>query len=244
MLKAVFFDLDGTLLPLKEMKFARLYFKTLYKKVSFLGIKKLSLYKALYKGALGVINNNGEQTNEKLFWDIVTNYLGKDILNHMDLLNDYYLNEYKKCLKASKKRPESKKIVEFCKVLGLKTVLSTNPVFPKAAVINRMDYVLLNENDFDYITTYDNSRFCKPNPNYFKEILNDLNLKPEEVIVIGNNEVEDGLCAKKAGITSYLIDGKYLITKNKKKDIEIPIIKLHDVIKTIKNEYDLRKENH
>ena len=44
MIKAIFFDLDGTLLPLNERKFAKIYFKTLYKKVKFLKISKMSFF--------------------------------------------------------------------------------------------------------------------------------------------------------------------------------------------------------
>ena len=45
MIKAIFFDLDGTLLPLNERKFAKIYFKTLYKKVKFLKISKMSFFR-------------------------------------------------------------------------------------------------------------------------------------------------------------------------------------------------------
>ena len=37
MLKAVFFDLDGTLLPLNEEQFVKVYFGSLYLKVKDLG---------------------------------------------------------------------------------------------------------------------------------------------------------------------------------------------------------------
>ena len=50
-----------------------------------------------------------------------------------------------------------------------------------------MSYVGLTFDDFDYVTTYENSHNCKPNPQYFIDLLNKFNLKPSEVILFGNN---------------------------------------------------------
>lgn len=235
MIKAIFFDLDGTLLPLNERKFGKIYFRTLYKKVKFLKISKLNFFKALYKGAKAQVNNDGTESNEVVFWESIKENLGMDLSKYKDVLNEYYNTTYLKTKKATKPCAESKKIIEFCKENNLKTVLSTNPIFPKLAVLNRMNFVNLKEKDFDYITHYSNSSYCKPNPLYFKKILETLNLKPEEVILFGNNEIEDAKCANEVGIKCYLID-RCLIAQNKKKDIIYPIIKIKEVIPTIKKE--------
>lgn len=235
MIKAIFFDLDGTLLPLNERKFAKIYFKTLYKEVKFLKISKLNFFKALYKGAIAQVNNDGTRTNEEVFWDSIKATLGMDLSIYKDVLDEYYKTGYLKSKKATWDCPESKKIIDFCRENNLKTVLSTNPIFPKLAVLNRMNFINLKEEDFTYITYYSNSSYCKPNPLYFKSILKTLNLKPEEVILFGNNEIEDAECAKQAGIKCYLID-HCLILQNKKEDIIYPIIKIEDVISIIKKE--------
>lgn len=235
MIKAIFFDLDGTLLPFDEKKFSRIYFDTLYPQVEFLKISKRNFFKALIKGALAEVHNDGKRTNEEVFWDAIKESLNMDLSIYKDVLDDYYNNQYLECIKATKPQPESKKIVEFCKENGLKVVLSTNPVFPHLAIVNRMKFVDLNEEDFDYITDYSNSRFSKPNKEYFIDILKTLDLKPDEVIIFGNNEIEDGLCGEEAGIRTYLLD-KYLISKSKRKNIKYPIIKVEEVIDVIKKE--------
>lgn len=235
MIKAIFFDLDGTLLPLNERKFAKIYFKTLYKKVKFLKISKMNFFKALYKGALAQVKNDGTRTNEEVFWESIKNTLGMDLSIYKDVLNEYYNTSYLKTKRATKPCLESKKIVEFCRENGLKTILSTNPIFPRLAVLNRMNFVNLKEEDFDYITNYSNSTCCKPNSLYFEKLLETLNLKAEEVILFGNNEIEDAKCAREIGIKCYLIE-RCLISQNKKKDITYPIIKIEEVIPTIKKE--------
>ena len=50
--------------------------------------------------------------------------------------------------------------------------------------------------------------------NYSSEDGDKFSLKPEEVIVFGNNDYEDGDCASALGIKVYLVDG-YLIRSEK-----------------------------
>ena len=106
MIKAIFFDLDGTLLPLNERKFAKIYFKTLYKKVKFLKISKMSFFKALYKGALAQVKNDGTRTNEEVFWESIKNTLGMDLSIYKDVLNEYYQTSYLKTTKTCEKNDE------------------------------------------------------------------------------------------------------------------------------------------
>ena len=65
-------------------------------------------------------------------------------------------------------------------------------------------------------------------------LLDKFSLKPEEVIVFGNNDDEDGDCASALGIKVYLVDG-YLIRSEKARG-NYPIILLSNVIDVIKEE--------
>ena len=76
----------------------------------------------------------------------------------------------------------------------------------------------------DYITSYENSNYTKPNPMYFQVLLDKFNLKPEEVILFGNNEYEDAWCAYQLGIKTYLIN-EYLMESDKLLE-KAPIINL------------------
>ena len=73
-----------------------------------------------------------------------------------------------------------------------------------------MSFVNLRPDDFILVTTYENSSYCKPNPKYFEACLSKLGLKPDEVILFGNNTKEDGDCASSLGIKTYLVNG-YII---------------------------------
>ncbi len=67
-----------------------------------------------------------------------------------------------------------------------------------------MGWVGVKPEDFELVTDYDNSSFCKPNPEYFREICDKIGVKPEECVMIGNNTVEDTAAAK-LGIKVFLV---------------------------------------
>ena len=65
--------------------------------------------------------------------------------------------------------------------------------------------VLLKEEYFDEITSYDLYHFAKPNPEYYKEILSRHNLDASEVIFFGNSPSQDIAPTTSIGIKSYLV---------------------------------------
>jgi FMN phosphatase YigB (HAD superfamily) len=232
MLKAVFFDLDGTLLPLDEQKFIEIYVSELVKKFVPLGYDKNKILDFSQKSIIAMFNNDGSKTNEEVYRDVYKDIFGKYDDNDVNHILDFHQNEFFKTKEACGYNPLAKEIVKFVKDNNLLSVLSTNPVFQKTCTISRMGFTDLIESDFDYITTYENSRFCKPNPNYFIDLLNKFNLKSDEVIVFGNNTYEDGECSLGANIKCYLIKD-YLIRHPKAKH-EFEIIEMHEVIDKIK----------
>ena len=66
---------------------------------------------------------------------------------------------------------------------------------------------------------------------YYHDILEKFNLKPEEVILFGNNTFEDGDSSLACNIKAYLIDGCLINDPRSKNQFEI--IKMEDVIPVI-----------
>ena len=67
-IKNVFFDLDGTLLPMDQEAFTKLYFKNLAKRLAPHGYDPEKLISAIWAGTASMIKNDGSQTNEDAFW--------------------------------------------------------------------------------------------------------------------------------------------------------------------------------
>ena len=68
-IKMVLFDLDGTLLPMDQDVFIGTYLKKLSKKLEPYGYMKDLVVDTILKGTYAMVNNNGEKTNEEVFWE-------------------------------------------------------------------------------------------------------------------------------------------------------------------------------
>lgn len=110
----------------------------------------------------------------------------------------------------------SDKVVKKAKEKGIRTYLATNPVFPKVATMNRIKWAGLDAEDFELITTYEDNCYCKPNVDYYRTILEQFHLRPEECLMVGN-DVEEDLAIRKLGVKTFLVTD----TKENKKDLPI-----------------------
>ncbi|MBQ8143906.1 MAG: HAD family hydrolase, partial [Butyricicoccus sp.] len=68
-IKAVLFDLDGTLLPMDQDKFVEVYFGLLAKRLAPHGYEPKALIHAIGMGIRAMVQNDGSKRNEEAFWD-------------------------------------------------------------------------------------------------------------------------------------------------------------------------------
>ena len=68
MIRAVLFDLDGTLLPMNMEEFTKGYFKLLAKKAAPFGYDAEKLVASIWKGTGAMVKNDGSCSNEEAFW--------------------------------------------------------------------------------------------------------------------------------------------------------------------------------
>ena len=204
-IKAVLFDLDGTLLPMDQEEFVKAYFGLLAKRHAPLGYETKKLYQVLWNGVAAMVKNNGSSVNEDAFWKVFTDIYGKESLKDKAFIDEFYEKEFNQVQAVCGFRKEAGEVVEMVQASGKAVVLATNPLFPHTATENRMRWAGLKPEDFAFYTTYENSRYCKPNPKYYEEILQKLDLRPEECIMIGNDYGEDIVPTEKLGIQSFLL---------------------------------------
>ena len=216
-IKAVLFDLDGTLLKMDQDEFVKTYFKYLAKHLAPRGYEPDKLLKVFWAGVGAMVANDGSVTNEEAFWKAFTQAYGETSIEDKPYLDDFYKNGFNQVQEVCGLYEEAKEIVTLVKEKGKLVVLATNPLFPHTATENRIRWAGLETTDFVEYTTYENCHFCKPNPKYYEEILEKLNLKPEECIMVGNDVEEDMVPADNLGMSRFLLTN-CLINK-KEKDI-------------------------
>lgn len=200
----VLFDLDGTLLPMDQDIFIKKYFGLLAQKLAPHGYDPEKLIQAVWAGTTAMVMNNGKVTNKEAFWITCDAALGRKASKDADIHIEFYRNEFNQVQEACGFEPMAAQIVHSLKDRDYRVVLATNPLFPSIATQNRIRWAGLQPEDFEYITTYENSHYCKPNPDYYREILEQLHLQPEECLMVGNDVGED-MIAQQLGMKVFLL---------------------------------------
>ena len=196
MITTVFFDLDGTLLPMDQEVFLNAYMGGLAEKLTPYGYEPNHLLKSIWKGTGAMVMNDGSRRNDELFWDVFSACFGRDTRCDEPVFQDFYQNEFQNVAKVCGYDSCAAEVIRLVKDTGRKVVLATNPLFPAIATRSRAKWAGLDPDDFLLITTYENSYHSKPNPDYYKEILDKLELKPEECLMVGNDATEDTVPAR------------------------------------------------
>lgn len=204
MITTVFFDLDGTLLPMDQDVFIEHYIGGMAKKMAPYGYEPKLLAKAVWAGTAAMVKNDGSQGNDTVFWDVFSTALGKDARQDEPLFEEFYHKEFQKVKDSCGFDPRAAELIQWLKEKGLTLVLATNPLFPAIATHSRVRWAGLKPEDFRHITTYENSSRCKPNPDYYREILDKLELSPEQCLMVGNDVAED-MIARELGMQVFLL---------------------------------------
>jgi FMN phosphatase YigB (HAD superfamily) len=213
-LRAILFDLDGTLLPMDRQRFLEAYLMQFTKKCASLGLDIERAQVALQAGLSAMLRNDGSMTNEQAFWAQFSFVFGESMTLHRDTFIRFYREEFSLIRHEFTPSPLAAEIVQEVKNKGYITVLATTPVFPRSGTLERMSWAQLNPSWFDLITTYEDFSHTKPHLGYYQEILKQMQLDPKECLMVGNDVTED-LVVQQLGMHVYLVT-EHLINHEEK----------------------------
>lgn len=200
----VLFDLDGTLLPMDLEVFVKDYLGRIAAKLVPHSYDPKQLVDTIWRGTGAMVMNDGSKSNEEAFWALAVGVHGDKIIKDKHLFDRFYEEDFDKIKAVCGHHPAAAQIVHRLKKRGFRVVLATNPIFPARATQWRIQWAGLKPEDFELYTTYENSRYCKPNLNYYRDILEQLNLKPEECLMVGNDVSED-MVVRELGMQVFLL---------------------------------------
>jgi FMN phosphatase YigB (HAD superfamily) len=203
-IKAVLFDLDGTLLPMDQDTFIKAYLGGMAKKLAPHGYNPDELVKAVYAGMKAMTMNDGKNTNEVVFWNAFTEMLGEKVREDIPIFDDFYRNEFQEVKNICGFLSEAAQTVRKLKEMGYRVALATTPMFPSIATESRIRWAGMEPENFEVFTTYENYHFCKPSLNYYKEVIEKLGVKPEECLMVGNDVGED-MVTEELGMKVFLM---------------------------------------
>lgn len=205
MIDTVFFDLDGTLLPMDQDKYVNTYLDLMAVKMEPQGYDPMQLIAAIWSGCWAIAENDGTATNEEVFWQTFCGIFGADARKDEPLLLEFYATDFNLARAVCGFAPEAAEVIGLLKERGVDRVLATAPVFPAIATRQRIRWAGLKLEDFSLITTYENSHYAKPSPEYYREILQKLGKKPENCLMVGNDVAEDMVPAAAVGMQVFLL---------------------------------------
>ena len=200
----VLFDLDGTLLPMDQERFVKTYLGLLAKKMAPHGYDPDGLIKGVWNGTGAMMKNTTGRADEDIFWEVFCGFVGRDARRDEAIFREFYKNEFNQVQAVCGFNPKAAETIALVKRKGFRAALATNPLFPAIATENRTRWAGLDPHDFQLITTYENSTRCKPNPDYYREVLETLGVRGEECLMVGN-DVDEDMVARSLGMRVFLL---------------------------------------
>lgn len=205
----ILFDLDGTLLGLDIDAFVPFYFEALARHFDGILPGGTLVEAVLASTAVMVADRDPSRSNAEVFWDSFLGRVGvtRDRLD--PLFEAFYRDEFPRLGYLARPLPEARTVLERALARGYRVVLATNPIFPRAAILERMRWAGISDIPFALVTAYEDMHACKPHPEYYLEILNLLGAGPRECLMVGN-DVQEDLAASLVGIRTFLVEGPFL----------------------------------
>ena len=208
MINTILFDLDGTLLSIDTEEFIKKYFYALGGKLKDY-FSPEEVYKYFWQSTKYMINNTDPKiTNEEAFFQDFQQHT-EDLEEINALLEEFYEKDFNQLKELGKSNDDMLEAVEVLKEKGYKLVIATNPLFPRSAILNRISWAKVNLDDFDFVTSFEHMHFCKPKIEYYKEVLENIDKKPSECLMVGNDVNED-MISKEIGVKTYLIENNII----------------------------------
>jgi FMN phosphatase YigB (HAD superfamily) len=203
-IRAILFDLDGTLLHNDMNVFLPHYFEMLAARVAHL-VPTDEFMDRLMQASETMMANDGRATNESVFAASFYPLAGHSHQELEPIFLDFYANDYPRLKRLTKPKPEARRVVQQAFDLGYDVVVATNPLFPAIATQHRLEWAGIADLPFRLVTSYENSRAAKPNLLYFEQILETVGHPAEAALVVGDEDMD--MVAGHLGCLTFLVPG-------------------------------------
>lgn len=210
MLKAILFDLDGTLLDIELGSFLDDYFSALGPVLSTLtGMDVTSALDAVMKATGAMCGDHPGISNQDVFNRTFAALTGIDLSHEAAAgpVDRFYRESFPTLRGTCAPHENAAQAVSVARELGLMTSVATNPIFPLAAVVERMRWADLSTSDFEVITSYETSEACKPAPVYFRAVSESLGVSPSECLMVGDDPSLD-MAAADVGMKTFYVGAR------------------------------------
>ena len=202
-MRAILFDLDGTLLDLDTGRFMQRYFAAL-RQVRVPGFNG-DIFSAVVEGTHVMTRPHAGVTNEDAFWGGFGEVTGGRKEEFEPYFARFYVEVFPTLRGGAGPSPHAREVVQTALDLGLGVAIATNPLFPRMAIDHRISWAGLSDLvPRLHVTSYENSTACKPLGGYFTETASALGARPEECLMVGD-DAELDLPAAMTGMRTFYV---------------------------------------
>ena len=202
---AILLDLDDTLLISNTARFVQAYLKRLSKALRPFAPSG-GLIDLILRATRAIQTNDDPTiTNRQAFDRVFFPALDGSPAEVEAVLNRFYQKEYPLLRRYVSPHPDAPRVVRHLLQAGHPVVLATNPIFPRTAIEQRMQWAGVHTFPYALVTAMENMHACKPNPRYYREILATIGYPPERALMVGDDPANDIAPAKAVGLKTWWI---------------------------------------
>lgn len=203
-IRAILFDLDGTLLSNDMNVFLPHYFELLAAHVAHI-LPPERFMAHLMQAVEVMLANDGRATNEEVFAESFYPLAGYSREEMETVFMEFYEAKFPSLAKHTQRKPEAQQVVQLAFDLGYDVAVVTNPLFPATATEQRLAWAGVAHFAYRLVTTYENSRAAKPSLLYFEQVLEAIGHPPEASLVVGDEDMD--MVAAHLGCRTFLVPG-------------------------------------
>ena len=202
------FDLDDTLLGNEMNAFIPVYLQALAKRMATVADPTVLIKTLMYATRQMVENSSPDKTLEEKFDAAFYPPLGLIRSEVQGIIDTFYAEDFPKLRGLTQFRPEAVSVVEQIIQRGDQAAIATNPLFPRTAILQRLDWAGLAAEHvpFTMIPSYETFHFAKPNPAFFAEFLAQLGWPKTPIVMVGNDIELDIGAARQLGLAVFWIN--------------------------------------
>lgn len=201
--KALLFDLDGTLLGNDTEAFLQHYVPALAGVAGHHVPPERFVAQLLCATEAMIKSNDPTTTNEEVFAAAFYEPLGLVRAEWEPRFARFYAEDYPALSRLTGARPAARRVLDLAQARGHALVVATNPVFPRVALMERLRWAKVADYPWDLITDYETMHHCKPSLGYYHEIAALIGRRPDQCLMIGN-DVEEDMVAGRTGMLTFL----------------------------------------
>lgn len=186
----VLWDLDGTLVGIKQRRF-----RTLMPLVAAWAFRDLMppwrFLRALRHSLPQIRANTSPDTNYHMMIRILAGYAGVEIAEADARMRHLAEAEFSRLRRLFYPVPEAQAAVAQLAERGIRQVVATNPLWPESTVTARLCWGGFDPDVFQHITSGETMRRSKPRLDFYRELLDVLERPAAECVMVGNDAVQD-----------------------------------------------------